>query len=203
MNPGSTILLHLPPSAGVERRNATAVESNADGFIVSISADAAINAPVGSTLVAYYHDRNRFMKQPGEVMAVRLADGQQVIACKWTGENASAELRQTFRVRVGHMGMIAKVDAEKKCAVLDVSASGLAIIAKASYKVGELVRITFTHEGRELIGMARIQGRRQAEEGAYRYGLHIPEKKSEMRSVLERLSANIQRAQIKASRESA
>jgi hypothetical protein len=171
------------------------IESDAQGFVSEF--EEPIAPPVGTDVNAYGKIRGKFFQQGAVVVAVRQTEPHPVIAFTRVGEPVSAENRQTFRVCLALTGIHARIDSEKNCPVVDMSAAGFGAIAAKVYELGTLVPISLEYDGNSISTLARVQTVKERAGGKFRYGFLVSDKKSEPRKVLEQISASIQRQQLR------
>ena len=98
-----------------------------------------------------------------------------IIGFETTGEPVSAEGRQSFRVSTATSGLTARIG-EEACPLLDISATGIAVISRATHLPGETVPVSISYDGRSYSGTARVQGIRKLPDGRIRFGLHGSDK---------------------------
>lgn len=116
-----------------------------------------------------------------------------------TGEPASAESRQHYRVSTVMSDLTAKLGSEDACQLLDVSARGFSVVASEKYSVGAVVDATLRFEGRALPGQVCIQSVRELNKGKIRYGLHPvgdPDVGGDVFKLLHRICMTVQREQL-------
>lgn len=165
--------------------------------------------------VLLYFERNReFMQQSARIEAVDIIDTatdssgdesdeespQLLISFKTTGEPASAESREHYRVSTVVAGYQADLDAEKACRVLDVSRTGLSVISKKCYSIGNVIDVSIAEDGKTYRGSVCVQSVRDLGKGQMRYGLHsVSDKKFQgaLLDGLQRASMRIQREQLR------
>ena len=109
--------------------------------------------PEDGQILVYYDKRRDFLKQSAKLeIHVHEEDEDQVdgvmrYAIQLLGEAVSAESRQTFRVSTVISGRTAKFDDEGHVPLVDVSASGYAVIATKEHNVGEIIKTVLSHDG--------------------------------------------------------
>ncbi|MFH1419374.1 MAG: PilZ domain-containing protein [Planctomycetota bacterium] len=161
--------------------------------------------------VLLYFERNReFTQQSGRIEAADTIDADDagsdedgprfLISFKTTGEPVSAESRQHYRVSTVLMGYQADLNVEKACHVLDVSSTGLAVISRKCYTVGNVVDVSIVEDGQTYTGNVCVQSIRDLGKGRTRYGLHcVSHQKAPgtLAEGLQRASMRIQREQLR------
>ena len=171
------------------------IESDAQGFVGEF--EEPIAPPVGADVNAYGKVRGKFFQQGAAGVAIRQTEPQPVIAFTRVGELVSAENRQTYRVCVAMAGIAARIESEKKCAVVDMSAEGFGAVASKVYELGSLVQVAIEYEGHAISTLARVQTVKARPDGKFRYGFLVNEKKNSPRKALEQISASVQRQQLR------
>jgi len=161
--------------------------------------------------IIVYYQKNEFMQQSARVVSLIEREPETGDTCttedecgpifefEVTGEPASAESRQYYRVSTVMADLTAKLGWEDCCKLLDVSARGFSVVASEQYMVGEIVDATLRFEGRELTGKACIQSIRELNKGRVRYGLHPvsdPPVGAGMFEMLHRMCMTVQRQQL-------
>ena len=125
----------------------------------------------GEEKLVYYNRARDFLKQPVLVKA-QSSDGPPfVLTLKSIGDEVSAETRGEDRVSTSGTGLTATLEGEAGCPVLDVSLSGLAVIATRIYHVGRCLKVAIRYEGEEYVGQVEIQCVHALDGGTTRYGL--------------------------------
>ena len=158
----------------------------------------------GNVLV--YFDRGReFLKQSALIELViheeeDQVDGVMRYAVELEGKPVSADSRQTYRVSTVISGRSTIFADEGEVPLVDVSATGFAVISTKKLTIGEMVKTTFKHEGREFCGTASVQSVCQLDAQRHRYGMHCVEKRQPGNSLnqgLMTISMAVQREQLR------
>src|SRR5262245_27872989 len=97
----------------------------------------------------YFERRREFMQQAVHVSQVVQTEPCWIVEMELTGDPVSAESRQYYRVSCMAAAISATVGSEANCTVLDVSATGFAVYAAETYKVGDNVEVVLSYGGRE------------------------------------------------------
>lgn len=151
-------------------------------------------------VLVYYEDKRVFMQQAAHVGSVMSNNPKLIIEFQTTGEPVSAESRQCYRVSAVMAGLTADFGSEKNCPLLDVSCTGLSVIASKAHNIGNLVDTRLKYEGKEYAGKSTVQSIRELSKGRIRYGLHcIKEKQAtaDLARGLEYMTAALQREQLR------
>ena len=162
--------------------------------------------PEDGQVMVYYDQRREFVKQSAR-MEVHVheetedqVDGVMRYAVELLGESVSAESRQTFRVSTVISGRTAQFADEGDVPLVDVSASGYAVIASGKHNVGEIIKTTLVHDGREFTGTACVQSICQLDPSRIRYGMYCVEKRqpgNNLNQGLLTVSMAVQREQLR------
>jgi hypothetical protein len=196
LNAGSVMYLWIPDESG-ERilHSGKVIESDAETFVAEFEEPLA--PPVGADVNAYGEVNGKFHQQGAAVTAIRRPLPNPVIAFKRVGKPVSAENRGSYRVCVATWGIYARIGPEDKCLVVDVSPEGFGVITQEPCKLGALVEVSLSYEGETITGRARCQTARLRSDGRGRYGFLSLEENRDMRKTLERITAAVQRMQLR------
>ena len=116
------------------------------------------------------------------------------------GDPVSAESRQCYRVVAIMTDRTAKLNDEEDCKLLDVSATGLALISTGSYRIGDLVTTTLNDKKMKFTGQVSVKSIKPLEDGYTRYGLHCAEdgrSSGDLDKGIQKISTAIQREQLR------
>lgn len=162
--------------------------------------------PEDGQVMVYYDQRRDFVKQSAK-MEVHLheededqIDGVMRYAIELLGEAVSADSRQTFRVSTVISGRTAMFAEEGEVPLVDVSASGYAVIASGIHNVGEIIQTTLIHDGSEFTGSACVQSICHLDATRIRYGMYCVEKRqpgNNLNQGLLTVSMAVQREQLR------
>ena len=154
----------------------------------------------GQDIFVYYEFQNDFVRQPARIDLMADPPSGRTFSFRFTGEAVSAERRQCYRVSTVMAAMTATFGGEENCPVVDVSATGFAVIAGRQYKATDIVTATVRFESEMFSGQGRIESIRELEAGRFRYGLHCVDGKSTnetLRKGLQQISATVQRQHLR------
>jgi hypothetical protein len=148
----------------------------------------------------YYERRREFMQQAVHVGTIVQTEPRWTVETETTGDPVSAESRQYYRVSCMAAAISATVGKESDCTVLDVSATGFALYAAESYKVGDNIEVTLHYAGREYAGRAVVQSAKPLSRTRIRYGLQsLPGRDgraNDLHGSLNQINLAIQREQL-------
>ena len=154
----------------------------------------------GQNVFIFYEFKGEFVRQPACMSALSHTQSGINFAFQFTGEPVSAERRQCYRVSTVMAAVTATIGDEENCAVVDVSATGFAVIAAKQRNIGDVVD-TIVHSGNEnFSGQGRIESVRESNCGRFRYGLHCVDAMSKgkaLRIELQKISATVQRQHLR------
>ncbi len=158
-------------------------------------------AEIGQDFIVYFENNSRFMQQPARIDGLYKAESQLIISFTTTGEPASAESRQHYRVSTVFVrGLTAEMGTKRVCLVVDVGVTGFGVIAKEHYSIGNQVDASIEYEGQKYTGNVCIQSVRELGEGRIRYGLQCASAKTSQGNLtkgLQNMSVKIQREQLR------
>ncbi|MBC8106295.1 MAG: PilZ domain-containing protein [Anaerolineae bacterium] len=177
------------------------------GNVVQIGFEQRIAPPAGSDVNLFFDYNGKFLQQNGTITAANESTNfppvTQSITFQSVGSPVSADSRGSYRVSVVDLQVTARIDKERNCPLVDVSPEGLGVITKQNYRLGTAVKILFDYEDQHLEGLARVQTVRQLPAGGHRCGLLVPSTEDLMRRSLRKITALVQRAQLRNLRKSA
>jgi len=188
------------PSQSDERtlHPATIVEVHAGGYTAELEEPLQIEP--NQEVSVYFERRREFMQQPARIDAVIPGDDCVAVGFALTGEPVSAESRQCYRVTTVSDDLTAIIDDYDQCQILDISATGFSISSVHSYNIGAKVNVVLNYEDQDFQGTATIQSVTELSKSEFRYGLYCADEKdslNNLRSALERISAAVQRKQLR------
>jgi len=141
----------------------------------------------------YYQLRRKFMQQPACVVSATGAPG---VIVGTTGDPILVEGRQSYRCTTVGEQIHARLGAERDCAVIDVSQTGIAVRAQTTYAPGSKLDASLTFEGEEIEGVVVVQSVRVPPAGELtRYGLRVVD--GAMARALPRIAMAVQRNQLR------
>jgi hypothetical protein len=111
----------------------------------------------GSEVTVYYRNRYRFVRQSARIDAITRVGSSPTVGLELLGKPVAAESRECFRVSTVASGVTARVGREEGCSVLDISATGFAVLATTQHPVGAVVPVTLRHEGARFTGHACVE----------------------------------------------
>jgi len=163
----------------------------------------AISLEDGAEMLVFYDINHSFMQQPVRVLSVvgekQDNDGTRItLELEATGDPVSADNRECYRVSCYAADVKAQLGEDPEtCEVLDVSATGFAIVSDAEYSVGQTLQVSLYHNGTPVQGKAVVQSHR-ASGKQNRYGFRAVDDErltATLKKDLSRINLEVQREQ--------
>ena len=198
---GSDIRFQDPGSEERNLHHSSVIEIDATSFVVEF-AGTPISLAVDDEVIVYFDDSDEFMQQVVRIGEIVREEPHLAVALIPVGDATSAESRQHYRVSTIAAEIHANIGDETQCSVQDVSSTGFAVVAGATYKVGTTVEVSIEFEGDFFGGTVSIQSVRELRPGRCRYGLRALDtgiEGSELLEGLGQINLAIQRSQAKRS----
>ncbi len=151
-------------------------------------------------VVVYFEHNRRFMKQAARIQSILLEDDalpQMII--EPTGKPIDAESRQCYRVSTVMNDRTVLFNHEI-CPLLDVSATGYAVMTSQELKIGQQTQTVLAHNNQSYAGMACVQSIQVLDNQRTRYGMHCMEHghaKNKLAAGLHQLNMATQREQLR------
>jgi hypothetical protein len=196
---GTAIFVEIPGEADPRLLHAAKV-TGAEGQVCT--AELVEGRPpfqAGLDVFIYFEVQHRFMQQAARIEAILQTEPRVVIGFETAGEAVSAEARQCYRVSTVMADLTVTV-ADETCALLDVSATGFAVLATTRHRPGKMVKVTLHYRGEHYSGSARIQSVREMPGGRIRYGINAADDKKARGSLLKaqrQITMDIQRTHLR------
>ena len=169
--PDTGFFVQIPDESG-ERILYTAV---VQGFVKSTyTADLHEDAtPLesGQDILVYYESSGKFMRQSARIVRVVDTPSGRTFSFQFAGDSVSGEGRRCYRVSTVMALVTATLEDEENCTVVDVSATGFAVIATEQYMATDIIDVTIRFEGATFNGRGRIESARELGAGRIRYGV--------------------------------
>ena len=178
---------------------ATVQEWNENSYTAGLPNDDP--APeAGQEVLIYYEIEREFMKQGARVELVSKTDSASAFVFELTGDPVSAERRQCYRVSTVMAEVSATFGTEENCPVVDVSATGFAVVASKRYRTGIIVDATVRHADIASDGKARIESVRELDRDRIRFGVHCISGNAiggTLQARLQKISASVQQQHLR------
>lgn len=195
LDPGTVVLVLFAEGADQELlHRGVVVGSKDDTFVARFT--ERIHPVVGSGVRVYHYVDQRFMGASATVQALLGPRPGLIIRFLVVDEFEASENRGSFRVSVVGAELVVGIDKASQCALVDVSADGLGIIAPVALEVGALVRATLSYEGEQFCGRACVRFVRERDDGRYQCGLQAMEREHNLRKGLQHINIQFQREQL-------
>jgi len=219
LSKGTAIFLQFPNEGSRRILHSGKIVECHDGVTAAaVFEEEKLPISAGLDLTLFYEWQRKFVQQPARIDAILEATAQQggdaevvlgtpddprpwgiKAALTASGEPVSAESRQCYRVSTAISERYAEIEGEK-CKLMDVSATGYAVMTKKKFEVGSILGGAVTVDGRQFSGLISIQNARDLGSGRFRYGLYCADpkiSKGNLKDGLPQLSMAIQREQLK------
>ncbi len=196
---GDEFFVHFAKESRKRVLHAAKIVGMEDGSFTAEFEESDLAAQTDQNLVLFYDVKRKFVQQPALVLSVEESEPKLVITMKTTGEMASAEGREYYRVSTVLSDLTIDIEGEGACDLMDVSATGLAIASNDTHGIGQLLSLSLDLEGCMHKGRACVQSIQELHDGRTRYGLLcIAEEtsKESLRQGLCKLSMMVQRQQL-------
>lgn len=198
--PGTGCFVQAPDESNQRILQSAVVEECTNNTYTAELQEDAAPLESGQDIFVYYEFRNEFMRQPARIDLIADLPLGRTFSFQFTGDAVSAERRKCYRVSTVMATVTATFGGEDDCPVVDVSATGFAVIAAKRYKATDIVTATVRFESEMFSGQGRIESIRELEVGRIRYGLHCVDGKSTdetLRKGLQQISAAVQRQHLR------
>lgn len=196
---GTDVFFTLPEESGSRVLHAAKVVDVRNGMFVARFDEPGLTATPGTEVAVFFQGRNGFMQQPARITASLDEGASRAFGFQTTGEAASCESRECYRVSTVTTGFSATIESEPECPLTDVSATGFSVISGGNHGYGAVVAVEVEYERTKYAGRARVQSIKPLTPGRMRYGLLcLPS--DGPRSLLvgmQRISAAVQRQQLR------
>lgn len=193
----------VPNESNERVLHAGTVVSHDDGTFTMQMEEVGAPLEPGTSVLVYCEVDGRFMQQAARIEALNVGEDETMgplVGFVTTGNPVSAESRECYRTSTVMTDLTATVGDESSCQLVDVSATGFAVIAAAPYGVGSQVDVTIRYEGKVYAGRASVQSIKDFGPDKVRYGLHCLECRAqtgELTRGLKQISMNVQREQLR------
>ncbi len=207
---GTILFLQFPHESRTRLLHQGTVLDVSPGAFQAMFEEEKLPIAAGQELMIYFDRQGKFLKQPARVIVVHDPASTEttpadpaaeqggddsvpmaqaiglVCALQPVGQPVSAESRQSYRVSTVISDRRAELNGEM-CKLLDVSASGYAVISRKQYKFGQILEGAVTLHHETFRGQVCVQSIRELGEGRYRYGLYCAEDRAQRGGLKEGL----------------
>jgi len=198
---GTEFFIHFASTGKTSMLNPVKVDRVEEGvsYVFFVGEFPPFEAAVeGAEAVIFFHGPKEFMQQPAVVTEVIDDNGKTFFGIQTTGDAVSAESRKCYRVCTVLGSYEATIGDEGRRHIVDVSATGLAVMADGDYAFGQVLPVSFELNGKTYSGAACVQSVKKVKAGT-RYGLLCVEcgNKDNLEDGLQKLTMDAQRTQLK------
>ena len=148
----------------------TVAEQGPDGPVVMFR-DVRFSVEPDQDVVIFYNQKRKFVQQAAKVVEVMDSEGQLVFSLQTVGDAVSAEGREHYRVSTASADIHARLEHEENCTLVDISATGFAVIAHKEHALGATASAAVHFRGETFEGTVCIQSVRDIGRGRIRYGM--------------------------------
>jgi hypothetical protein len=166
-----------------------------DDTRVVLQLEQALTAELGDVTL-FANKRGKFFQQAATLVSIGSAI-PMTVELQTIGEPVSAEQRGSYRTCVISWCIPVHVNKLTNCQLADVSAEGIGVICPKPLTVGTMVDVALDVDGMKILGQLKVQTAKIMPSGKLRFGLFVPDRRSETRQQLQKLAAYMQRAQLK------
>lgn len=196
---GKKFFLHIPGKFKQRVLHPATVTAVTD-TVYSAKLEEKTGVPLeeGQNVLVYFHRLQRFMKQPAMIDSV--SDDVSEFTFTTMSEPGSAEDREFYRVSTVVSDLRAKVGSVEKCALVDVSVGGFAVVSSERYEVGDIVDVKVSFDGSDFEGKGCVQSVRELDRYRMRYGMVCADDKGNggtLHAGLHLISMSVQRQQLR------
>ena len=198
--PGTGFFVQIPDGSSERVLHAALVEDVEESSYTALLKEDEAPLKSGQNVFIFYELKGDFVRQPACTRALSHTPSGINFAFEFTGEPVSAERRQCYRVSTVMAAVTATFGDEENCAVLDVSATGFAVLAAEQHMVSKVVDTIVCSANENFCGQVRIESVRESNCGRFRYGLHCVDAMSDgkaLRNGLQEISAIVQREHLR------
>ncbi|MEE9129217.1 MAG: PilZ domain-containing protein [Phycisphaerales bacterium] len=198
--PGTGCFVQVPDESSQRILHSAVVQGFAtSAYSAELQEDAA-PLESGQDIFVYYESSGKFARQPARIVVIVDTPSGCTFTFQFTGDAESGETRQCYRVSTIMAAVTATLGDEENCPVVDVSATGFAVIAAEQYMATDIVEATIRFEGETFSGQGRIESVQELSAGRIRYGLHCVDGKATSETLgkgLQQISATVQRQHLR------
>src|SRR5438552_10795041 len=171
---GLAVFIQFPEESGKRILHSGKIVQCNDGAMAAVFEEAKLPLVAGQELTVFYEHQRKFVKQPARIDAILQSSSDPGVvvgtpddprtwgikaALTVIGEPVSAESRQSYRVSTAASDRWAQIGGEK-CKLMDVSATGYAVMTKKFFDVGKTLAGLITVDNQPFTGEVSIQNAR-------------------------------------------
>lgn len=159
----------------------------------------------GEERLFYFNRARHFYKQAVRIEGASAHGPPFKLTLTPLGEPTEADTRMEERVDTSGCGLVATLDGEPNCPILDVSLSGLSLASHCAHPVGRALEIAIHFGDAEYVGEMEVRASSSLPDGRTRYGLFgvfdMPEGRA-LKSGLTKMTLEIQQTRLRQRSES-
>ena len=127
---------------------------------------------IGQILTVYFREDHQFQKQAVEVVGIEFGtETDLLLDLLPLGEVTSGEGRQSERFSLVYEGMTATFGQARECSLVDVSETGMALVAGLEFELGQSVRCEISVEELCYRGSCTVRSVAAMSGNQWRYGV--------------------------------
>lgn len=194
------MFMQIPDQSGQRVLHPATVIEEKEGIITAELETKNFEVEPDQEVFVYHEIQREFMKQAAIISEPIETEIESVVRFHTTSEPVSAENRQCYRASTVIADLIATLGTEIACPLLDVSATGFALIAKHKYDIGNHVEVTLFFEDQEYSSLGCVQNVRTLSKERFRYGFLGVDDRQTGRNLmkgLEIINTSVQRGQLR------
>lgn len=194
--------LHIQDPRVTDKRSlhyGTVAETGVDHVTVRF-ADVRFEVEPDQDIVIYYSLKRKFMQQSAKIVEVIDGEDDLVFRLQPKGDPVSAEGREHYRVSCASADIHARLEDEEDCTLVDISATGFAVIAQREHSLGANAAAAVHFRGETFEGTICIQSVRDLGRGRIRYGMRYLDDASAagtLKTGLQKVSIAVERDLLK------
>lgn len=197
---GKGVFVQIPDGSVQRMLHPAAIVAVDAGALALEFTDPDFAPQAGQSVLIFFDRKGEFTQQAARIGGVRSAEPRAVIGVELVGKPISAESRQSYRISTAVSGLTAKVGPVESCRLLDVSATGFAVLTSERLNIGDIVKAELSLEGDTFTGQVSVQNTGAFTDGLTRYGLYCVDEGEpgyDLQSGLLRISVYVQREQLR------
>lgn len=197
---GKGVFVQIPDGSVQRMLHPATIVAVDSGAIALEFSDADFTPQAGQSLLIFFDRKGEFTQQAARIGGVRSAEPRAVIGVELVGKPISAESRQSYRISTAVSGLTARIGDIESCRLLDVSATGFAIVTDKRLNIGDILKADLSLEGDTFSGQVSVQNTGAFKDDLVRYGLYCVDEGEpgyDLQSGLLRISVYVQREQLR------
>lgn len=197
---GKGVFVQIPDGSVQRVLHPATIVAVDSGVLALEFSDPDFLPQAGQAVLVFFDRKGEFTQQAGRIGGVRASEPRAVVGVELVGKPVSAESRQSYRISTAVSGLTATVGSIENCRLLDVSATGFAVLTDKPLTIGDIVKAVLSLDGDTFTGEVSVQNAGTFADGLTRYGLYCVsegEPGYDLQSGLLRISVHVQREQLR------